>query len=184
MRLSIRLAAPTLVAAAAALAPSAAAANPACGQTLTHSVKLTANMDCSGYDGTALIVGRGHITINLNGHTLIGSGGSSLRHGIDNSSGWSNVTIKNGTVKNFNEDIVDYYAMRPRILHVHTINDGSGDYIGVDVEESQSGLIRGVVTTGESKYAIYLEDNNRVDVSRTHASGATFGIYKIGRAHV
>ncbi|MFI5617889.1 right-handed parallel beta-helix repeat-containing protein [Streptomyces sp. NPDC051567] len=60
-----------------------------CGQTVTTSVVLTADLlNCPG-DG--LVVGSGGITINLNGHTVDGVG---LGVGIRNN-GFGNITITN-----------------------------------------------------------------------------------------
>jgi hypothetical protein len=54
-----------------ALAPSASAATPACGDVITTSITLTADVGpCIGTDG--LVVGADGITINLNGHRVIG----------------------------------------------------------------------------------------------------------------
>jgi hypothetical protein len=57
---------------ALAVSPAAAHTNQAvqCGQTLTHSVKLTKDLvNCRG-DG--LVIGADGITVDLNGHTVDG----------------------------------------------------------------------------------------------------------------
>ena len=41
-----------------------------CGQTLTKSVTLTADLQCSGLVG--LILGAPKVTLNLNGHSIYG----------------------------------------------------------------------------------------------------------------
>ena len=66
-----------------------------CGDTLTSDTTLTANLACSG---TALVVGADGITIDLNGYTISGDG---TGLGIDNTGGYDNVTIKNGTITGF-----------------------------------------------------------------------------------
>ncbi len=76
--------------------------NVRCGQVIYRSIKL-AN-DLHNCVGNGLEVGASNITIDLNGHTIDGSGTAS---GIDNTSeglsrtGHSRVTIKNGTVTGF-----------------------------------------------------------------------------------
>jgi hypothetical protein len=73
-----------------------------CGATVTQDVTLTADLlDCPG-DG--LVVGAAGITVDLNGHTVSGriiSGGDPGQVGIDNSGGHDDVTIRNGTVRDF-----------------------------------------------------------------------------------
>ncbi|MEU4508133.1 right-handed parallel beta-helix repeat-containing protein [Nonomuraea wenchangensis] len=77
----------------------------ACGQVITRSIKL-AN-DLHNCPGNGLEVGAPNITIDLNGHTIDGSGEALPFSGIDNTpeglsrTGHYGVTIKNGTVTNF-----------------------------------------------------------------------------------
>jgi parallel beta-helix repeat protein len=78
-----------------------AAAQPACGDTLTASTTLTADLACTG---TGLKVGADKITIDLGGFTLSGDNGEGDL-GIDNGLGFDGVTIKNGTISSFDEGI-------------------------------------------------------------------------------
>ena len=81
---------------------TSAGAQVACGDTLTESVQLTADLECTGTRG--LIVGADKITIDLNGFKLFGDGDVG-DVGIDNGLGFDGVTIKNGTVSEFDECI-------------------------------------------------------------------------------
>lgn len=66
----------------------------ACGATLLTDLKLEADLTCSG---DAIIVGADDIVVNLNGHTVAGSGagiGITVR-------GRKNVSISNGYVRRF-----------------------------------------------------------------------------------
>jgi len=77
-------------------APAAArAAGPACGATITSSVRLTADLrDCPA-DG--LVIGADGITVDLNHHTIDGTGnGAGVRLTTRHA-----VRIKNGTIKEF-----------------------------------------------------------------------------------
>lgn len=75
------------------VAPSAAA-NDQCGATIIANLELDHDLTCPG-DG--LIVGTDGITIDLNGHTIAGSG-----NGVGISvNGRSNVSILGGTLRNF-----------------------------------------------------------------------------------
>ncbi len=68
----------------------------ACGSTVDHSVKLTANIsNCT--PGPAITVIANDVVVDLNGHTVDGAGGGT---GIA-ANGFNGVTIKNGTVKEF-----------------------------------------------------------------------------------
>lgn len=76
---------------AAAVPPATTAA---CGETVTTNLRLESDLDCPG-DG--LLVDADGITINLNGHTITGSGagiGITVRSHSD-------VTIQGGTVRDF-----------------------------------------------------------------------------------
>ena len=94
---------------AALVAPGVAAANPACGATVKHNVTLTGDMDCSASASSGIVIGKAGITINLNGHTLTGPNDGSY-YGIDNSSGYDKVTVENGTVKNYEYDVLYEYT--------------------------------------------------------------------------
>jgi parallel beta-helix repeat protein len=68
----------------------------ACGDTVTTSVTLTA--DITGCGGYGLNAGANRITINLNGHTI--SGSSATRDGLFDPS-FTGVVFENGTITGF-----------------------------------------------------------------------------------
>src|SRR5437870_797904 len=71
-----------------------AAADDLCGATIVANVKLDQDLTCAG---NGLIVGADGIKLNLDGHTITGSGS-----GVGISvSGRTNVSISGGVVKNF-----------------------------------------------------------------------------------
>src|SRR5262245_28771607 len=82
------------VVAACALVPLSVAADDLCGSTIVANLKLHHDLTCPA-DG--LIVGADGIKLNLNGHTITGSGGGV---GI-NVNGRTNVSISGGTVQQF-----------------------------------------------------------------------------------
>src|SRR3954453_22537414 len=105
-----------LAVAALAVPAAASGAQPACGATLTNDVKLNADLDCSGYNGDALMIGKQGVTVDLNGHTLTGPG---AHEGIvDYSTGYDNVFVKNGTVESFQYGVDLEYTTGSRILNV------------------------------------------------------------------
>ena len=77
-----------------------------CGQTLTHSIRLANDLtNCAG-DG--LIVGADGVTVDLNGHAIDGDGTPGATGpdvGILDT-GRNGVTIKGGTVREFDRGVV------------------------------------------------------------------------------
>lgn len=97
------------VAAAAALAlvgttvvtTSAGAAVLSCGQVITQSTKLDNDVGpCPNNGAHGIVIGASNITLDLNGHTVFGTGASGEGAGVYmlNRTG---VTVRNGTVRNF-----------------------------------------------------------------------------------
>jgi len=72
-----------------------------CGAILTSDTTLESDLSCPGREA-ALVIGADHITVNLNGHTLMGD---FTGVGIDNTGGFDHVTIKDGTLVGFTEGI-------------------------------------------------------------------------------
>ena len=89
----------TALAAVIALsATRAAAATVSCGDTIIKNTKL--NHDLIDCPGNGIVIGHGKITLDLNGHRIVGDG-SFLGNGVDNSAGYDQVTIKNGAIVEF-----------------------------------------------------------------------------------
>jgi parallel beta-helix repeat protein len=88
------LAAPLVLAVGAAGSP-AKAQSVFCGETVTQSVKLAADLHCSSSDG--LDIGGNHVTIDLGGHTIYGA---SPYNGVADT-GYPYATIKNGSITGF-----------------------------------------------------------------------------------
>lgn len=100
-----------------AVTPAQAHAMPQCGDTLRQSVKLTADLECSGTAG--LTIGANGVTINLNGHTLSGSPVLSMTN-VDGT------TIRNGTVAGIN--LVADNATNTRFIDA-TVGNRNGTYL-------------------------------------------------------
>ncbi len=94
-----------------AAATPASATTLSCGATVTTNVTLTANMNCSSDTTTsAIIIGASGITVDLNGHKILGPGANSSTEGIvDNPGGqgtpYNDVIVEDGTISNFNTDV-------------------------------------------------------------------------------
>jgi hypothetical protein len=73
--------------------------SPQCGDTITTSIRLRTDLICLG-DG--LIVGADDIVIDLGGHTVMADrAGAPDSVGIEDGERHRNVTIRNGTIRNF-----------------------------------------------------------------------------------
>ncbi len=92
---------PVALVVAAFGASPASAAPPAvrCGDRVTKSVVLHADLMCTG-DG--LTVAANHVTVNLNGHTITGPGNTGVGISAPDS---VRVTVKNGTITGFRDAI-------------------------------------------------------------------------------
>jgi parallel beta-helix repeat protein len=127
--------------------PVAGAAVLACGQTITQNTVLENDVGpCPANLGHGIIVGADNITLDLNGHTVFGT--STL---INDGAGVyvfrrTGVTVKNGTVRNFDCGVA--------------IEGGSGNTVtGVHARDNIGAV--GVSRCGEG-VAILSSQNNRV----------------------
>ena len=75
-----------------------------CGEVITKSVKLSANLDCKT-DG--IIVGGNGITIDLNGYTIAGPGPASSKIGVMLANNNGVQVIGPGTITNFQAGILN-----------------------------------------------------------------------------
>ena len=169
----------------AGAAPASAAALP-CGYTATTSIKLTANINCTG-DTTdnGINIGASDITVNLNGHSILGPGANNMTQGIaDNltsSTVYNDVTIENGTISNFYGDIV------------LEGDPGGSDLTGAVVEkitttndrlETGYGLFGGGLSgasihnlsISDADYGVDLEDSQASTVSHNQLQSPFFGL--------
>ena len=124
------------------LLPAAATARTAtvlsCGDTITTSITLHANLNCSAFAGNGLNVGASGIVIRLNGYSIIGGGGAYRYSGISNV-GYNNVIVnghnivtgKNGTIRNFYYDYYSEDAQGETVTKVHFVLDGRQNYYGL-----------------------------------------------------
>jgi len=154
------------VGAMASTAGSAAANGQAavhCGDVLTHSVKLAADLTNCPSDG--LVIGADHVTVDLNGHTLAGSRSEdTYTVGIIDRDAHSNTTVKNGRITRF------------------------GDAIGLIGPEGQTGrdsTVRHITGTGNSFQGypggIYIAYMSHVRVTRSTIDGG--GLLLFGVTH-
>lgn len=153
--------------AALLLATGTAHAGPPCGAELTDDIKLQADLDCTGYAGTGLVAYDDGVTINLNGHSLIGP--PSAQTGI---AGFQsrNVTVKNGTIEGYYHAI-DMTEMRDlTVSRVDIQMGGTNDDYGVYVGDSR-GLSIDDVTVTNPAYGFYLYRNRGLRMTDSKVTG-------------
>jgi Periplasmic copper-binding protein (NosD) len=99
-----------------ALAPAASAATLTCGQTITQSITLDADVSCPdvGSQEFAWHIGASGITVDLNGHKITSHG-----KGIENN-GYNHVTLRNGTIAG-NQRLVEFTAVKWNTLSKLTL---------------------------------------------------------------
>jgi nitrous oxidase accessory protein NosD len=154
----------------AALAPDSEA-KLACGSTITKSVKLTS--DITGCPGAGLKIGADGITVDLNGHTVSAAAKRNPKaHGIFNE-GHDRVTIRGGTVSGFGA-----YGVRLANANRNVVEDMqmTGNFTGVGLFQSDRGVIRNSVMTGQRFVGVALTGGiaNRVtdnQISDTAGAG-------------
>jgi parallel beta-helix repeat protein len=144
-----------------------------CGQTVTASVALTADLFCSGSDG--LDVGANGIVVNLNGHTI---SGDTTHFGVLDS-GHTGVVIENGTVASFNTGVVFQLGasgtvqnMRLRTSTIGIDARGNGIVISGDYAfDSDVGIL--VEGSGDTVTGNWAEENISVGINVDHVSGVS-----------
>jgi parallel beta-helix repeat protein len=110
-----------------------ASAPVACGTVVTDDLRL--RNDVTGCTGPGLVVGAPGVRIDLGGHTVSGTGTSP---GIDNGSGFDDVTVRNGTVRGFAWGVDAVEADGSRFERLRFVGNGQGMIVsrsvGVDID--------------------------------------------------
>jgi parallel beta-helix repeat protein len=152
----------------AAVPTAAMAAQPSCGDTLMTNTTLTADLDCSGYGGTALTMGANGIVLNLNGHTLWGPSGQDNLYGVY-SDEYDHTTIKNGKVSNFTYNIYLNGSNRTLVQNVEVTGETNRDY-GVYIDYGVYNTLNDLNVHGVST-AVYANSGAKLTVKNSTLSG-------------
>lgn len=164
-----------LVAAFLALnAGQAAAASPACGDTISVDTTLHADLiDCAN-DG--IVIGADNITLNLNGHTIDGDAtasdcpdGTACDTGIRNLAAHDRVTVQGGTVREFAVGVFFSGGDRSRLRDLSVSRNGD---FGIIVENSTNVAINRNSLTDNGTSALLMADSRYAVVARNHVSGS------------
>jgi parallel beta-helix repeat protein len=150
------------------------AAQPSCGDTLMTNTTLTGDLDCSGYNGTALYMGKKGITLNLNGYTIWGYSGDDSASGVDTNYK-KHTTIKNGTIVDFENGVYLNQSVGGTVKNLD-IDGSDDDGTGVYVDYGTSNTINNVDIDG-AYYGFYMYGSAHNWVTNNHITGATYGLY-------
>jgi hypothetical protein len=88
-----------------------------CGQVVTANTTLDADV---GPCGLGVVIGADHVTLNLNGHRILGNGS-----GLGVSSAHTGVVVQNGRVVSFNTD-VSLSGDSSRVMNLQARNASTG----------------------------------------------------------
>jgi parallel beta-helix repeat protein len=141
----------------------------ACGETVSADVRLTGNVSCPDGVGTpGLVVGAAGIDINLAGHALRGQVfvGGGTGAGIDNSAGFDDVTIRNGSLSLWGAGIRLAGASRNQIRHVRA----AGSPYGIEIDGGDANEVRGSGAFGRVT-GIVVSGSNGLVIANASASG-------------
>jgi parallel beta-helix repeat protein len=145
-----------------------------CGMVVTQSMKLKNDLTCAG---DALRINADQITVDLDGHTLTGTG---VGAGVRNHAAFvDNFTVRNGTVKGFDYGvhlhildgvtITNLTFAKSKIANLYmdgvsntevvgnTIKKGN---VGLKIEDSNGNTIRANKIADNSADGIWLKDNS------------------------
>ncbi len=152
-----------------------AAADPVqCGDVITESIKLEADLTDCPDDG--LVVGADRITINLNGHEVSSACVPNVdcagKVGIDNSGGHDRVRIRNGTVDGFERTILLVGANRNTLAQLDVGGGGFDFYESrlLVLEDSDRNVVRDS-EFGGGQTAVLLTDSDRNRIVRSRMRG-------------
>jgi Periplasmic copper-binding protein (NosD) len=138
-----------------------------CGEKVTADVRLSGNLNCYlGISTPGLIVGADGIDIDLGGFSLSGPGNTGGGPpAIDNSGGFDDLTVRNGSIGRFGDGIHVEGADRTRILNVSSVGRD-----GIDITGGEGHEIRRSEARGRAA-GIIIQDAGGVTVADSEATG-------------
>jgi len=203
LRLLLRLVGLTAaVAVFSAVGASAALAEQVtCGQVITHSTHVS--NDLTNCPGDGLVIGASNIKLDLGGHTIDGVN-NPTSDGVNNKGGFDNVTIRHGTVQQFNIGVELVNADENKLEHLKVMqntfdgirltgsnnnkvghNKESGSHDGIFLVNSDHNRVSHNQANGNNSSGIvlqFLNDFNTVDHNVAH-DNAAWGITSDGSTH-
>jgi parallel beta-helix repeat protein len=155
-----------------------------CGSTITKDTTL--NQDLVNCSDAGIIIGGDHLTLNLNGHSIGGDGApvkacpppGACDIGIDNSAGHANVTIKGGSITQFDIGVLLDGAEKNQLIRLKVSETTSFGFV---VRNSGSSTIEHNTLTSTGTSGIDLDKATRTKVIDNSVSGSSgFGIVLAG----
>jgi parallel beta-helix repeat protein len=108
--------------------------------------------------GLGLTLTSNDITVDLNGHSLVGPGGTGLNYGINLSGNLQNITVKNGTIRSWGSHGIN--GVDDDRTSVHNIKaNGNG---GAGINLRHVALIEECTAAGNGAEGIKVADSGRV----------------------
>lgn len=172
------------------LVPLPAQASVACGQVIRASVTLSADLHCPGRD--ALFVDASHVTLNLGGRTVSGSMGPEGTFGFTGvtiTSGHTNVSVRNGTIRGFDRGLAVHPLANDALVTGLTLDANETGLItivdfGTGRPTERSHIINNTITNTTRFSGIQLQgDHHRVE-RNTIEGNAGIGISITGSANL
>ena len=154
------------------------AAQPSCGDTITANTTLTADLDCTGLTGSGagLYFGAKNITLNLNGHTILGPVGDDNNTGVDTNYK-KNVVVKNGTIANFETALLENYSVAGTFKNLKITGDpadstSTGVYIYYGADNTFD-----KINVKDTYYGFYGYGSGGNWVTNSRMTGVVYGLY-------
>jgi hypothetical protein len=168
-----------------ALPAAALAAQPSCGDTLTSNTTLTADLDCSAYNGNALTMGKNKVVLDLNGHTIWGPLGADTASGV-NTNGYNKTVVKNGTIANVYVGVYVYGSNQTLVKNVEVYGEtADSGPAGIEVQYGAGNEIKNV-RVHDTSYGILLDYTANTHILNSEVWGTDYGIttYYDSRARI
>ncbi len=132
-----------------------------CGSTITQSVTLEADLDCTNSGTDGIDIGANNIVLDCAGHTITGPFSSQGSTGLDGISltGVSGVTVTNCHVTSFDNGFV-MLSSNNKLVGNTADNNGDGFYI----ESSSDNMIGDTAdNNGGNDFVVFSSNNNQLD---------------------
>lgn len=133
--------------------PFITATNASCGESVTTSLTLNGDLDCSGYDA-ALTITNPSVTLNLNGHEITDNGGNSATGVLIES---SSDTVENGVVTGFGVGVLIRRTSMSTPPNLDTVTKIRATYNGQGIENhaGSNAKITSNIVYGNSGDGVY-----------------------------
>jgi parallel beta-helix repeat protein len=145
-----------------------------CGDVITQDTTL--DSDLIGCPGYGIVIGADNITLDLNGHTVQGNGVSSKGLGVAGILVCCDVTVVNGTIRDFSVGVYDF-GENSRIEHNRLF--GNVDGMRVSEPGSDSRVAHNMVADSSS-VGIWLIDSNYNSVYKNRGGAGILAISGAG----